>query len=126
MRAHMMIATMLAVVAGCSGPSAPTPEVSHDPEQASAALVAALDAWKKGDVKSLTKRNPPIRFVDDDLLAGMRLSDYEIEEPDSPIRLHQDVEVILSLRDARGKAARREARYQVGTHPSLSVLRSDR
>jgi hypothetical protein len=117
---------MLAVMTGCSGPSAPTPEVHHDSEQASAALVAALDAWKKGDVKSLTKRNPPIRLVDDDLMAGWRLFDYEIEEPDTPIQLHKDVEVILSLRDARGKGVRREARYQVGTYPSLSVLRSDR
>ena len=53
------------------------------------------------------------------------LSDYEIEEPDREIELHKDVEVILSLRDARGKVIRREARYQVATRPGLAVLRSD-
>ena len=96
------------------------------PKKPRSALVAALDAWKKGEAKSLTKRKPPIRFVDDDLLAGLRLSDYEIDEPDLPVKLHQDVSVRLSLRDARGKSIQREARYQVGTDPTLSVLRSDR
>jgi hypothetical protein len=126
MRSHRMFPVLLAVVTGCSGSSRPPAEVPYDSEKARTVLVAALDAWKKGDAKSLTKRNPPIRFVNDDLLAGLRLSDYEIEEPDTPNRLHQDVEVILSLRDARGKSLRREARYQVGTDPALSVLRSDR
>jgi hypothetical protein len=126
MSSYRMLPILLAVVAGCSGSSQPSSAAPYDCEKANAALVAALDAWKKGEAKSLTKRNPPIRFVDDDLLAGLRLSDYEIEEPDRPIRLHQDVEVILSLRDARGKGVRREARYQVGTHPTLAVLRSDR
>jgi hypothetical protein len=67
---------LLAGVTGCSEKSRPAPDGSYDSERASTALVAALDAWKKSDVKSLTKRNPPIRFVDDDLLAGFRLSDY--------------------------------------------------
>ena len=40
-------------------------------------LAALIPTWKNGHVKSLTKRNPPIRFVDDDLLAGLRLSEYE-------------------------------------------------
>ena len=88
--------------------------------------MTALDAWKKGEARALGKRNPPIRFNDDDFLAGLRLSDYEIEEPDREIQSHKDVEVILSLRDARGMVIRREARYQVATRPGLAVLRSDR
>jgi hypothetical protein len=126
MRSYRVLPVLLAALTGCSGSSQPSPEAPYDAEKARTALVAALDAWKKGEAKSLMKRNPPIRFVDDDLLAGLRLSDYEIEEPDTPIRLHEDVEVILSLRDARGKSIRREARYQVGTYPALAVLRSDR
>jgi hypothetical protein len=62
----------------------------------------------------------------DDFVAGMRLTDYEIEEPDLPVALHKDGEVILSLRDPRGNRVRREARYQVATEPGLAVLRSDR
>ena len=126
MRGHWIFPVLLAVIVGCSGCSRPAPEVPYDSEEARTALVAALDAWKKGDTTSLPKRNPPIRFVDDDLLSGLRLTEYEIEEPDLPVKLHQDVPVILEMRDARGKRVRREARYQVGTDPTLSVLRSDR
>jgi hypothetical protein len=103
----------------------PVVESHYNPEQARAALVTALDAWKKGEARALARRKPPIRFVDDDFVAGLRLSDYEIEEPDAPIGLHKDVSVILSLRDARGKVVRREANYQVATEPGLAVLRSD-
>ncbi len=126
MRAYQMLFPLLVVTAGCSGGREPAVEPRYDAEQARTALVAALDAWKKGEAKSLSKRNPPIRFDDDDLLAGLRLSDYEIEEPDLPLKPHQDVSVILSMRDARGKSVRREASYQVGTEPTLAVLRSDR
>jgi hypothetical protein len=56
----------------------------------------------------------------------MRLFDYEIEEPDRPLSLHENVEVILSLRDAKGKVVRRETRYQVATEPGLAVLRTGR
>ena len=93
---------------------------------AHAARAKPLDAWKAGDAKSLAHRVPPIRFADDDLVTGMRLSDYEIEEPDAPITLHKDVAVILSLRDRQNKSIRREARYQIATEPGLAVLRSDR
>ena len=121
-----MLSVLLAIVTGCSGPSSTSPEVSFDAERARTALVAALDAWKKGEAKSLKKHSPPIRFEDDDLLAGLRLVEYEIEDPDRPIKLHEDVEVILELKDASGKGVHREARYQVGLEPAVSVLRSDR
>jgi hypothetical protein len=55
----------------------------------------------------------------------LQLSDYEIEEPDAPVSLHKNIPVILSLRDARGRAVRRETQYQVATEPGLAVLRSD-
>jgi hypothetical protein len=116
----------LLISAGCWKGADSVPAPPYDAEKAHDALVTSLEAWKKGQAKSLPRRKPPIRFEDDDLLAGLRLAEYEIEEPDAPIVLHQDVEVILSLRDARGKVVRREARYQVATHPALAVLRSDR
>jgi hypothetical protein len=116
---------LLAAIVGCAGCSRPVEEARYDSDGARAALIAALDAWQKGDTKSLSKRNPPIRFKDDDLLAGLRLAEYEIEEPERPLKMHQDVEVILELRDAKGRRVHREARYQVATEPGLSVLRSD-
>jgi hypothetical protein len=125
MRICRSVWPLVFVIAGCArAPELPV-ERRYDPVQAEAALVTALDAWKKGEAHSLAQRNPPIRFYDDDLVAGLSLSDYEIEEPDREIEMHKDVEVILSLRDARGTVIRREARYQVATRPSLAVLRSD-
>jgi hypothetical protein len=114
------ILLLLMIAAGCSR----APEAPYDSARAQSTLAAALDAWKKGEVGSLAKRQPPIRFVDEDLAAGLRLSDYEIEEPDAPIGLHENVAVILSLRDSRGKVVRRETQYQVAIEPGLAVLRS--
>ena len=84
-----------------------------------------LDAWKHGEARSLARHNPPIRFEDEDFVAGLRLADYEIVEPDAPIQLHKNIPVILSLRDPRGRTIRRETNYQVATDPALAVLRSD-
>jgi hypothetical protein len=126
MRPHWLLPAVLAVAAGCSGGTGAVSEGSFDSQRALSALVTSLDAWKKGEAKLLAKRQPPIRFEDDDLLSGFRLSEYEIEEPDSPIKPHQDVAVILVMTDPQGKSVRREARYQVGMEPKLSVLRSDR
>jgi len=125
MRIHRIVLPVLIVTTGCAkSPELPV-ELRYDSEQARTALVMALDAWKKGEARALARRDPPIRFVDDDLMAGLKLADYEIEEPDREIDLHKDVEVILSLRDAKGKVLRREAKYQVATKPGLAVLRSD-
>jgi hypothetical protein len=126
MRRYWVVPVLLGVILDCSGCSRPAAEAPYDAEGARTALIAALDAWKKGEAKSLAKRNPPIRFVDDDLISGFRLSEYEVEEPDLPLKLHQDVPVILEMRDAQGKRVRREATYQVSTEPTLSVLRSER
>jgi len=125
MRMHRPVVPLLIVIVGCTNAPELPVELRYDSDQARTTLVTALDAWKKGEARALARRNPPIRFRDDDLVAGLRLSDYEIEEPDREIELHKDVEVILSLRDARGNVVRREARYQVATKPGLAVLRSD-
>jgi hypothetical protein len=117
---------LLTLASGCWNGAESAARSRYDADRARAALVAALDAWKHGQARQLSRRDPPVRFVDDDLVAGFRLSDYEVEEPDAPLALHQDVSVILSLRDPRGRAVRREARYQVATEPGLAVLRSDR
>lgn len=88
-------------------------------------LFTALEAWKKGEARALPERVPPISFVDNDYKAGMRLTNYAIQEPDRPIALDQDIPVTLSLRDARGKSIRRVATYHVAAEPSLAVQRSE-
>jgi hypothetical protein len=124
-RRSMAWAFSALLATGCSSATEPSATVRYDPERARGALIAALDAWKRGEAKGLARRDPPIRFADDDLVAGWALVDYELEEPDAPILLHKNVPVILSLRDRRGKTARRETHYQVATEPGLAVLRSE-
>jgi hypothetical protein len=74
---------------------------------------------------STRREHPSDPFVDEDLTAGWKLADYEIEEPDAPILPYRNIPVILSLRDARGRTIRRETTYQVASDPALAVLRSD-
>jgi hypothetical protein len=116
---------LLIFAAGCSGRRSAVADAQHDPEKAREALVAALDSWKNGEARRLPKRVPPIRFDDPDFAAGWRLAEYELQEPDATIRPHADVAVILSVRDPRGKALRRETAYQVSTEGTLAVLSSD-
>jgi hypothetical protein len=116
---------LLVVLAGCWSEGTTENGAKHDAGRAKAALVTALDAWKSGGAKALKGLNPPVRLADEDFSAGWRLTDFEIEEPDAPVNAHQDVAVILLLKDGRGKTVRREARYQVASEPDLAVLRSD-
>ncbi|QEH35953.1 hypothetical protein OJF2_45100 [Aquisphaera giovannonii] len=116
----------LAAAVGCSGGAGRSAGPSAGAEEARSALFAALDAWKKGQPKALSDRDPPVRFVDDDFAAGMRLTGYAIQEPDRPIAPDEDIPVTLSLRDARGKSIRRVAAYRVSTSPAPTVERSGR
>lgn len=126
MRISQVSLALILTAVGCSGGTEPSLVPPYDSTEAHATLTAALDAWKRGEARSLGRRTPPIRFEDDDCVAGLRLAEYEVEEPDATVRLHQDIAVILSLRDGKGNVIRREAQYQVATSPILAVLRSDR
>lgn len=120
---RMLPQILIAAAVGCSGGAQDAAD--SDSQKARSSLFTALDAWKKGEAKTLTDRDPPIQFVDRDYTAGMRLSNYAIQEPDRPIALDQDIPVTLSLRDARGKTIRHVATYRVTTSPTLAVQRSD-
>jgi hypothetical protein len=100
-------------------------DVVEDPELAKQTLVAALDAWKAGQVRSLGSQVPPIRFADDDQRAGSQLVEYDFSEPDQPIRPFHDVKIAITLRNARGMLTSKLVCYQVGVDPDLTVLRSD-
>ncbi len=116
-----VLAIFLAVV-GCSTKS---PKQAEDSARAKYVLITALDAWRAGKTKSLATRNPPIRFADDDQIAGTELIDYEFEDEAAPIQPFQNVTVILSLKDKQGQTTQKNAKYQVGVDPRLTVLRSD-
>lgn len=107
---------------GCTSQS---PGVTDTSAHAKYVLVTALDAWRAGKAKSLSTRTPAIRFVDDDLVTGAELVDYEFENEAIQIKPFQNVRMVLSLRDSQGQTSRKVAQYQVGIEPGLTVLRSD-
>ena len=121
-RFRVMSLVILSVILGCSTQS---PNQTEDSARAKYILITALDAWRAGKTKSLTIRNPPIRFADDDQIAGMELVDYELEDESAPIQPFQNVTVILSLKDKHGETIQKDVKYQVGVAHSLTVLRSD-
>ncbi len=88
-------------------------------------LTTALDAWKEGTAATLTQRDPPIRFADDDWVAGRRLITYHLEDPEAFALPFQSVYVHLTLQTADGKMVERLAGYQISLMPSLAVLRSE-
>lgn len=100
-------------------------EGDSDSDSAAEVLTAALDAWKAGNVKSLTQREPPIRFADDDCAAGMQLVEYELEDEAPAIHPFQNVRIALQLKNKQGKLTNVIASYQVATEPALTVLRSN-
>lgn len=125
MRSETVLAIALGAAwfVGCDRSS--QSKLHHDPERAKATLRIALDAWKSGQVQTLAVQSPPIRFADDDFMAGYQLTDYEWTQPNFRIMPFQDVKVVLILRDNRGRALRKHVTYQVGIEPTLTVLRSD-
>jgi hypothetical protein len=100
--------------------------VAYDSGRARQTLVTALEAWKQGRAGQLASAQPPIRFVDDDLLDGWQLVDFQPPSPDARLEPYTNISVALVLRDARGSIVNRSASYQVGLAPQLSVLRTDR
>jgi hypothetical protein len=116
--------TLLFCSAGCSFTVVSEAE-HYDRAAAEETLSSALDAWRDGNVKVLIELTPPIRFVDDDILAGFHLVDYEYRQRDLPVRPFQGVPVTLTLKQGNGASITREAWYQVSLDPARAVLRSD-
>jgi hypothetical protein len=101
------------------------PETDFDSSLAREVLDTALTAWREGKAKTLSKRNPTIRFVDEDWRAGYRLAKFEVVHPDEPIQLHKGTQIQLTLIDPNGKTITRPAEYQITLTPNIAVLRSD-
>jgi hypothetical protein len=123
MFARRFILIGLCLIVGCS-----MGEPEQDVEQSDrrlSLLTSALDAWQEGTAATLSQRDPPVRFVDDDLMAGCQLTSYDIHEPDAAIEPFADVLVDLTLRDRQGTAIERTVGYQVSLAPGLAVLRSE-
>lgn len=98
---------------GC-GSSAPV-----DAPKAKQALVAALDAWKRGDKPESLK---PIVVQDMDWMGGAKLVSYELGDgKDDNLNLRCPVK--LKLVGADGKDVEKTVIYMVGTSPVTTVFR---
>lgn len=113
----------LCITSGCSHEQGLVDET--DPDEALDILVTSLETWKRGETGTLSQRQPPIRFVDDDLAAGRKLDAYHIHDPESGIAPFENVYVTLTLRTAAGQTLERKVGYQVALTPALAVLRSE-
>ncbi|QEH35867.1 hypothetical protein OJF2_44240 [Aquisphaera giovannonii] len=118
------LAMAISAAPGCGGPAgggyAPTAD------EALALTRGALDAWSSGKAADLSRRDPPLRFVDPVQARGWALLEYRILEGEhrqaGPV---VDVPVELSVKPPKGKPQPIRAVYQVATHPSAAVLRND-
>ncbi len=111
---------LLSGIPGCgSGPPSPA-----DSDAAHVALNQALAAWKDGKpAESLKDDQPPIEIADHQWSNGLRLVKYEIAKNSQRFGAEQKFEVVLWLRDTKGKSKKEMTEYLVGTDPKLTVIR---
>ncbi len=106
---------------GCGGTAAPS-----DPSEGRKALQAALDAWKGGESPdALTLRTPAIHVSDGDWMSGLRLQRYTADGEGKLVGSDVNYDVVLELKNARGRVKKKNAVYTVTTHPLLMVHRQD-
>jgi hypothetical protein len=122
MRKALCLAAL--VLAGCSEPK--PLEMATTPEASRATLTAALDAWKAGASQAdLSRRSPPVYFVDDDLERGRKLVDYQIEGEPRPVGTGLSYVVTLTVQDGTKAPVIRRLAYRVVTKPNQSVSREE-
>src|SRR5690242_12047349 len=110
-----VLLALSSVVLGCGKPK-PVAQPG-DEKEAIAVTTTCLEAWKQGTIADLPMKTPPIRFTDDDLLEGLTLEGFQVSDKTLPEAGRQRVEAQLKLRDLRGNAIQRNAKYQVTLRP---------
>ena len=116
-----ILAILLAgmVLMGC----APAPLPPPDAAQSRSALESALNAWRAGEVAP-TWSGKPIRFTDGRFQKGVKLVAYEIGT-EQDFGYDRQVQVILTLLDARGQKRKEKTVYHVRTRPDVVVARAE-
>ena len=116
-----ILATLLAgiVLMGC----APAPLPPPDAAESRSALESALNAWRAGEVAP-TWSGKPIRFNDGRFQKGIKLVAYEIGT-EQDYGYDRQIQVMLTLRDARGKSRKEKSVYHVRTRPEIVVTRTE-
>lgn len=99
-------------LSGCGENHHGLPEGDYN--RAKEALAKALQAWKNGEKPTKwTKKNVPIRFVDDAWLRGSTLVEFEIVELRANVDKAPEAMVKLQLRSKKGEESEREALYGI-------------
>jgi hypothetical protein len=131
MRTRIFLTLTLAALAtfACSGcGDGASASVAADPDAARQVLMAALDAWKSGATHDAPARaTPPVRVADEDWLAGATLIEYAPADAAQALLVGNTRRwpVVLTIRDARGRAVKRSVEYLVTTGPRAMVIRQD-
>lgn len=114
---------LMSSILGCSASGGARPA---EPDRAKNAVKAGLEAWKKGEKpESMANQSPSVTFVDEDWSAGQTLVAFEIVDPLTPAGNNLSCTVTLTVQPPGGRAVKKRVQYTVGTHPSITVVRSD-
>jgi len=115
--------TLSACITGCDW-SKPAPDPNYDGDRAKEVLLDVLETWKQGQARTLAKRNPPVRFVDDDYVEGATLLDYHLVDPAQNVAPYDSVPVVIKVKTGGGVIERTTV-YQVTLDPKTAVLRAE-
>ena len=118
----LLLVGVLTLASGCGG----TPAAA-DADQARQTLIAALDAWKRGETpEALAARSPAIHVSDTDWKAGATLTSYEAADSARAAGYDLSFSVVLELKGPKAKVSTKSnAVYVVSTYPKALVLRQE-
>jgi hypothetical protein len=115
---------MAACAAGCDWWRPAARDPNYDSSRAKEVLLDVLETWKRGKVGTLAGRTPPVRFVDDDYVAGFALLEYRLAMPEQAIAPYESVPVVMKIKSGR-EVIEKTAVYQVTLDPKIAVLRAE-
>lgn len=119
-RTTTAVLALILIAGGCGESARPS-----DQEEGRKALQTALETWKSGgNPDALAQQNPPIHASDDDWKSGLVLQNYQADEG-KLVGSDLNYNVVLELKNRRGKVSKRTAVYAVTTHPLLLVFRQE-
>jgi hypothetical protein len=107
------------MAAGCGGTLPPR----ASPDEARAALVTALDAWKNGETaEALAGRQPPVYFNEPNCRPGVHLLRYTLSDGHEFYGQSVRITVVLSLKQSDGNTRERKASYLIDTSPAVVIV----
>jgi len=119
-RAAVALAAAAALAAGCGRNSLPP---AADPDQARAALRAALDAWQAGRPADAPAGDGPAVYLNDPRCrAGAKLLGYTVEDGHAVHGQSVRIATVLSLKLPDGTTRDRKTNYLIDTAPAVVIV----